>query len=193
MPDIYVISGANGSGKTTCAMTILPQFLQVMEFVNADEIARGISPFNPESVAIQAGRIMLHRLDLLANQRKDFAFETTLSSRHYVRFLRKCQQMGYRINLLFFWLQSAELAISRVKRRVESGGHNIPEDVIIRRYYRGLTNLFKLYIPLCDNWLIYNNSQENIELVATYFEDELTVDNPYLWSKIKGDYDEQKR
>lgn len=98
MPDIYIISGVNGSGKTTCAMTILPQFLQIMEFVNADEIAKGISPFNPESVAIQAGKIMLQRLDLLTNQRKDFAFETTLSSRHYARFLRKCRQMGYSIN-----------------------------------------------------------------------------------------------
>ncbi|BAQ67051.1 zeta toxin family protein [Geminocystis sp. NIES-3709] len=190
MSNLYIISGANGSGKTTTAMTILPQFLKVMEFVNADEIAKGISPFNPESVAIQAGKIMLQRLDFLASQRKDFAFETTLSSRHYARFLRKCKQMGYRINLLYFWLQSPELAISRVKRRVESGGHNIPEDVIIRRYQRGLTNLFKLYLPLCDNWLIYNNSQKNTELVATYFENELTVDNPYLWSKIKGDYNE---
>lgn len=189
MPDIYIISGANGSGKTTCAMTILPEFLQVIEFVNADEIARGISPFNPESVAIQAGKIMLKRLDLLASQRKDFAFETTLSSRHYIQFLRKCHQWGYTINLLYFWLQSHELAISRVKRRVESGGHNIPEDVIIRRYYRGLNNLFKLYLPLCDNWLIYNNSNQNIELIATYFENELTVDNRYLWSKIKGNYD----
>ena len=133
---------------------------------------------------------MLQRLDLLTSQRKDFAFETTLSSRHYARFLRKCRQMGYRINLLYFWLQSPELAINRVKRRVESGGHNIPEDVIIRRYQRGLINLFKLYLPLCDDWLIYNNSQENTELVATYFENELTVDNPYLWSKIKGDYNE---
>jgi predicted ABC-type ATPase len=171
-------------------MTILPQFLQIMEFVNADEIAKGISPFNPESVAIQAGKIMLDRLDLLVSQRKDFAFETTLSSRHYARFLRKCRQMDYTINLLYFWLYSPELAISRVKRRVESGGHNIPEDVIIRRYQRGLINLFKLYLPLCDNWLIYNNSQENIELVATYFENELIIDNPYLWSKIQGDYDE---
>ena len=104
--------------------------------------------------------------------------------------MRKCHQWGYTINLLYFWLQSAELAISRVKRRVENGGHNIPEDIIIRRYYRGLSNLFKLYLLLCDNWLIYNNSNQNIELVATYFENELTVDNSYLWSKIKGNYDE---
>ncbi|WP_342596730.1 zeta toxin family protein [Cyanobacterium aponinum UTEX 3222] len=186
MPDIYIISGANGSGKTTCAMTILPQFLQIMEFVNADEIAKGISPFNPESVAIQAGKIMLERLDLLTSQKKDFAFETTLSSRHYARFLRKCRQMGYRINLLYFWLQCPELAISRVKRRVESGGHNIPEDVIIRRYQRGLINLFKLYLPLCDDWLIFDNSKLSTVLIARYNQEiGLTIDNQLLWESMQ--------
>ncbi len=189
MPNLYIISGANGSGKTTTAMILLPQFLNLGEFVNADEIARGISPFNPESVAIQAGKIMLQRLDFLASNQKDFALETTLSSRHYVRFIRKCRDQGYTINLLYFWLKSPELAIDRVQRRVESGGHNIPTDVIIRRYQRGLKNLFNLYLPLCDNWFMYDNSQQNIDLIATSLKGELTIDNNDKWLQIQDKYD----
>lgn len=142
MANIYVISGANGAGKTTTAFKILPNFLEVTEYVNADEIAKGISPFNPQSVAIQAGKLMLKRLNYLKNNNQDFAFETTLSSRNYVRFLNQCKQQGYTINLLFFWLSSPQLAVLRVKQRVKAGGHNIPEDVIYRRYNRGLGNLF---------------------------------------------------
>jgi predicted ABC-type ATPase len=121
MPEVYVIGGANGSGKTTVAMQILPNLLEVYEYVNADNIAVGLSPFNPESVAIQAGRIMLQRLDYLVNHRYNFAFETTLAARHFARFLKKCQSQSYTINLLYFWLSSPELAIERVQRRVESG------------------------------------------------------------------------
>ena len=104
MADIYIIGGANGAGKTTTAFEILPEYLEIVEYVNADEIAKGISPFNPESVAIQAGKLMLKRLDYLQNQELNFAFETTLSSKHYARFLRRCKLKGYTINLLFFWI-----------------------------------------------------------------------------------------
>ncbi|MEB3826039.1 zeta toxin family protein [Phormidium sp. CCY1219] len=130
MPEIYVIGGCNGSGKTTTAMQLLPNFLNVVEYVNADEIAAGLSPFNPESVAIQAGRLMLERLALLSNAGADFAFETTLASRNYLRFLRNCKSQRYTINLIYFWLSTPELAIARVRRRVEAGGYNIPEPVI---------------------------------------------------------------
>ncbi|BCU14148.1 Zeta toxin family protein [Microcystis aeruginosa NIES-88] len=141
MSDVYLIGGPNGSGKTTVAKKILPNFLGVIEYVNADEIAAGLSPFNPESVAIQAGRLMLERLVTLKCQGIDFAFESTLASRHFARFLRDCQSSGYRLNLIYFWLQSPELALERVHRRVASGGHNIPEDVVRRRYERGRINL----------------------------------------------------
>lgn len=166
MPDIYVIGGCNGAGKTTAAMQVLPNFLNVLEYVNADEIAAGLSPFNPESVAIQAGRLMLERLEALSNAGADFAFETTLASRNYVRFLRKRKTQGYTVNLIYFWLQSPELAIARVRRRVESGGHNIPEEVIRRRYERGIKNFVNLYLPLCDIWAVYDNSKAIPQLIA---------------------------
>jgi predicted ABC-type ATPase len=166
MPNLYIIGGANGSGKTTSARTILPNFLDVFEYVNADEIAAGLSPFNPESVAMQAGRLMLERLQTLADSKADFAFETTLAARHFARFLRDCKGEGYTVNLIYFWLPSPELAIQRVIRRVESGGHNIPADVIRRRYERGRTNLTQLYLPLCDTWIIYDNSSSYPRLVA---------------------------
>ncbi len=131
MSDVYLIGGPNGSGKTTVAKKLLPNFLGVIEYVNADEIAAGLSPFNPESVAIQAGRLMLERLITLKCQGIDFAFESTLAARYFDRFLRDCQSSGYRLNLIYFWLQSPELALERVHRRVASGGHNIPEDVVL--------------------------------------------------------------
>jgi predicted ABC-type ATPase len=143
MAELYIIGGCNGSGKTTTAKQILPYFLKVYEYVNADEIASGISPFRPETVAIQAGKLMLKRLKYLANNQCDFAFETTLSGLNYIRFLNEYKEKNYQINLIYFWLKSPKLAIARVKQRVASGGHNIPEDVIIRRYYRGQKNLIE--------------------------------------------------
>ena len=141
-------------GKPPSLKKNLPNFLGVIEYVNADEIAAGLSPFNPESVAIQAGRLMLERLITLKCQGIDFAFESTLTSRHFARFLRDCQSSGYRLNLIYFWLQSPQLALERVHKRVASGGHNIPEDVVRRRYERGRNNLMQLYLPLCDTWII---------------------------------------
>jgi len=149
-----LIGGANGSGKTTVALQMLPYFLEVFEYVNADQIAAGISPFNSESVAIEAGKLMLKRLETLLNEKADFAFETTLSPRNFARFIRKCKDQDYIINLIYFWLETPELAIARVHRRVASGGHNIPEDIIRRRYERGRKNLIDLYLPLCDTWII---------------------------------------
>jgi predicted ABC-type ATPase len=185
MPNLYIIGGANGSGKTTAALQILPYFLEVFEYVNADEIAAGLSPFNPESVAVQAGRLMLQRLETLVNAEADFAFETTLAARNFARFLRECKAKGYIINLIYFWLQSPELAIARVRRRVESGGHNIPEDTIYRRYERGRKNLIELYLPLCDRWIVYDNSNPTLQLIAERpFNQESIIYQPQLWRQI---------
>ncbi|VXD24268.1 conserved hypothetical protein [Planktothrix serta PCC 8927] len=191
MPNLYIICGANGSGKTTAALQILPNFLEVFEYVNADEIAAGLSPFNPESVAIQAGRLMLERLETLVNAEADFAFETTLATRSYARFLRNCKNKGYEINLIYFWLQSPELAIARVRRRVESGGHNIPEDVIRRRYERGRKNLTNLYLSLCNRWIVYDNSNLYLQIIAECpFSQDPIIYQPQLWTQITTSNDE---
>ncbi|GAA4752168.1 zeta toxin family protein [Flavisolibacter ginsenosidimutans] len=166
MPDLYIIAGPNGAGKTTASFTMLPQIFNVREFVNADEIARGLSPFNPESVSFEAGRIMLQRINQLVATRKTFAFETTLSTRFYVRLIEQCRDEGYKIHLIFLWLNSPELAIERVKSRVAKGGHNIPEEVITRRYLKGLQNFVNLFMPICDEWMVADNSDEKPQTVS---------------------------
>ena len=166
MPNLYIMAGCNGAGKTTASFTVLPEMLDCDEFINADEIARGISPLNPEKASIEAGRFMLTKIDKLMASKKDFAFETTLATKSYVKTIQLAKQEGYRIVLVFFWLDSVELAIERVKTRVLDGGHNIPKPVILRRYYSGLLNLFNLYIPICDYWMIFDNSTAPSELVA---------------------------
>lgn len=158
MRKLYIIAGCNGAGKTTASYTVLPEMLGCKEFVNADEIAKGLSPFNPESVAIEAGRLMLHRMDDLLAEEADFAFETTLATRSYVKFIEAAHTKGYFVTLVFFWLPTPEQAIERVATRVREGGHNIPPEVIRRRYANGIRNLTALYTPVCDLWTIYDNS-----------------------------------
>ncbi|MBS3773980.1 MAG: zeta toxin family protein [Bacteroidales bacterium] len=166
MPNLYVIAGCNGAGKTTASYTVLPEILDCEEFINADEIARGLSPFNPEKAAIEAGRIMLKKISDFIKRNYDFAFETTLASKNYLKTIDRAKNNGYEITLLFFWLDSVELAVERVKSRVAEGGRNIPEKVIRRRYFSGIKNLFELYIPVCDYWMITDNSNPNLRLVA---------------------------
>lgn len=187
MPNLYVIGGANGSGKTTVSLGLLPNLLGVFEYVNADAIAAGLSPFNPESMAIQARRLMLERLRTLASSGADFAFETTLAARTFVPFLRDCKALGYIINLIYFWLQSSDLAVERVARRVASGGHSIPEDAIRRRYERGCRNLIQLYLPLCDSWIVYDNSEPTCKLVAECgMGQDPTIYEQEIWNQIIG-------
>ena len=135
---LFIIAGLKGAGKTTASKTLLPDILGIREFVNADEIAAGLSPFNPESVAIEAGRLMLKRIDSLLQQRIDFAFETTLASRSFVSTIVKAQHLNYKVSVFYFWLNSPQLATDRVAQRVQKGGHNIPQDVIQRRYFAGI-------------------------------------------------------
>lgn len=169
MHKLYIIAGCNGAGKTTASFTVLPEMLGCREFVNADEIASGLSPFNPRSVAIDAGRLMLQRMNDLLAEETDFAFETTLATRSYMQFIEKARSRNYFVTLLFFWLPTPELAIERVATRVREGGHGIPSDVIRRRYASGLRNLAALYTPVCDFWTIYDNSSadEEIKIIAS--------------------------
>ncbi|MBF8965712.1 zeta toxin family protein [Pontibacter sp. FD36] len=186
MPNLYIISGCNGAGKTTASFTVLPEMLGCREFVNADEIARGLSPFQPEKVAVEAGRIMLQRIDELLRKKEDFAIETTLATRSYAQTIKKARESGYNVTLVYFWLASPELAIQRVKNRVAEGGHNIPEDVIRRRYKKGVKNLFELFIPICDYWIIIDNSQTPYNIVAEGQEEqELKIQNQSVWEKLK--------
>ena len=157
-PNLIIIAGPNGAGKTTAAADVLVGALAVHEFVNADIIARGLSSFQPESVAFDAGRIMLQRLHHLTAQRANVAFETTLASRTFASWIKTLTPGGYRFRLLFFWLPSADMAVERVRRRVMEGGHHVPEDVIRRRYEAGLRNFFRIYRPVAASWQFYDNS-----------------------------------
>ena len=156
---LYIISGCNGAGKTTASYTVLPEVLDCKEFVNADEIAKGLSPFNPESVAIEAGRLMLNRIENLLDRGETFSIETTLATKSYINLVRRAQADGYTVRLLFFWLNSPELALQRIAERVAKGGHNIPEPIVRRRYVTGISNLFRLFMNEVDSWEIYDNSK----------------------------------
>ncbi|SDD01124.1 Predicted ABC-type ATPase [Algoriphagus faecimaris] len=188
MKKLYIIAGCNGAGKTTASYTILPEILDCKEFVNADEIAKGISPFQPEKAGIEAGRYMLKRIKKLLESGENFAFETTLSTRSYVQFVERAKELNYQVTCLFFWLDSDDLAVSRVARRVKEGGHHIPEDVIRRRYKSGLENFFRLFLPKVDNWLFVNNSGDTYEIVAEGGVNDVTINNKELWEGLKQKY-----
>ena len=188
-PTLYIIGGCNGAGKTTASFTVLPDLLNCYEFVNADEIAKGLSPFRPESVAIEAGRLMLHRIDELMNQRVDFAFETPLAASLHLRTIAKAQALGYRVHLLFFWLESVELAQQRVQSRVKEGGHSILVDVVNRRYKRGIVNLFQKYWDRMDRAWIIDGSKGNFNLIAERKSSNLpTIFVPTAYESIQNQY-----
>ncbi|MDT8412415.1 MAG: zeta toxin family protein [Vicingaceae bacterium] len=188
MKNLYIISGCNGAGKTTASYTILPEMLNCNEFVNADEIAKGLSPFNSTSVAIQSGRLMLKRIDQLIAAEKDFAFETTLATRSYVNTVRKAKENGYFITILYFWLNSPELAIERVKQRVYEGGHDIPNNVIRRRYHLGIKNMFTLYIPIADYWMLIDNSKTPFSIIAEKENNKIKLIDKPIWNHLKQTY-----
>lgn len=166
MPNFYIISGPNGAGKTTASLQILKEWLKCEVYCNADEIARGLNPLKPESASIQAGRILLSRVKAMMNEEVDFAVETTLATRIFASLIRDAHDMGYSVTLIYFWLNMPSLAVERVKLRVLSGGHNIPEDSIRRRYWQGIVNLFDIYIPAVEYWIIVDNSTSAAEIVA---------------------------
>ena len=195
MPDkhLYIIAGCNGAGKTTASFTIMPDIINCKEFVNADEIARGLSPFQPEKVAFEAGRIMLKRIQELLNSNESFAFETTLSTRSYQHTILQAKAKGYTTTLLFLWLQSIELAKQRVSIRVSEGGHNIKPDVIERRYIKGIKNLFDIYLPIADNAFILENSRGSYELAAQKIEECFDIINQEKYNELKRYYDQLRK
>ena len=191
--NLYIIAGCNGAGKTTASFTILPEILNCKEFVNADEIAKGLSPFQPEKVSFEAGRIMLKRIDELFLENENFAFETTLATKTYKEKVLNAKKEGYFVTLLFFWLKNTELAKERVKTRVLEGGHNIPADIIERRYLNGIINLFDIYLPIVDQVLIFDNSEGKHKLIAEKnFGEEISIIKEKEFNELKSYYDNKK-
>jgi predicted ABC-type ATPase len=189
--NLYIIAGCNGAGKTTASFTILPEILDCKEFVNADEIAKGLSPFQPEKVSFEAGRIMLNRINELLINNETFAFETTLATKSYKSKVIEAQKNGYTVTLLFFWLKHVDLAIERVKTRVQEGGHNIETDIIKRRYVNGIKNLFGIYLQIVDEAMIFDNSGGKPELIAEKtLVTEIDITNKIKFDELKKTYNE---
>ncbi|HEV7225457.1 MAG TPA: AAA family ATPase [Pirellulales bacterium] len=186
-PLIVLLGGPNGAGKSTTAPSLLPGPLKVDEFVNADVIAQGLSAFQPQRAALEAGRVMLRRLKGLANQRASFAFESTLASRSFAPWIAGLRSQGYEFALLFLWLHSPDHAVARVAERVKLGGHDVPETVIRRRYVAGLRNFFQLYQPMAKVWRFYDNSRAKPNLIAAgRAKLETAIVDRKAWSAIQG-------
>ena len=186
MPQVVVIAGPNGAGKTTVSRTLLSEILHSKAFVNADAIAQGLNGLAPETQAFQAGRLMLQKLDEFAEAGEDFAFETTLSGRTYAAWLRKLREEGYRVFLFYSWLSSADLAVERVRIRIQTGGHSIPEPTIRSRYVRSWDNFLRLYQPIADEWRVVDNSHDTgYQLIATGSQETVTtVLNLQTWAQF---------
>ncbi|PIQ81498.1 MAG: Zeta toxin family protein [Candidatus Omnitrophica bacterium CG11_big_fil_rev_8_21_14_0_20_64_10] len=183
-PQVYIIAGPNGSGKTTFASKFLPKYADCPSFINADTIARGLSGFSPDAVALKAGRILLEQIDSYASRNIDFAFETTLSGINYLSRLKGLKKRGYAIHLFFLWIPDVRLSLARIASRVKRGGHDIPEKVVRRRFHKGIANLFKHYKPILDSWMLFDNSESAPQVIAEEKQGELRVLNRGLYEDI---------
>jgi predicted ABC-type ATPase len=190
-PNLYIIAGPNGAGKTTFARKFLPQYVQCLEFVNADLIAGGLSPFAPERAAIHAGRLMLEQIHSLAERGLDFGFETTLSGKTYLKFLWDMKKGGYLIHVFFLWIPNAKLAVERIKLRVRNGGHHIPEAIVRRRFGRSLPNFLRFYKPLVDSWIIFDNSGDVPKMIAFEESGKIEMLDPDLFNILLRCKEEQ--
>ena len=187
MPRLYIISGCNGAGKTTASYSLLPEMLDCGEFVNSDEFAKGLSPFDPSKASIQASRYMSMKIRYLLKRNLDFAIETTLATRSLLTIAKEAQRQGYTVTLLYFWLKTPELAIERVRARVEAGGHNIPEDTIRRRYRVGINYFFNYYAPISERWILADNSQVPFRVIAEGSKNEvINIRDEETYAKIKA-------
>ena len=184
-PNLYIIAGPNGSGKTTFVKRFLPFYAHCLNFVNADLIASGLSPFSPGMAAVKAGKLMLEEIEKFRRQRADFAVETTLAGRAYLKLLKEMREEGYKIHLFFLWLRTPELALRRVRERVSMGGHDVPAETILRRCNRGVYNLFKLYQPLLDSWMLFDNSGDQPVVISKETNGIRTIIDENLFSEAR--------
>ncbi len=194
-PKLYIVAGANGAGKTTSSFSVFPEILKCKEYINADSIAKALSPFNSESVSIEAGKIMLKRINDLISDKSDFAFETTLASKSIIGIINKAKENNYKIIILFFYLTSYEVAFRRVNSRVLQGGHFISQETIKRRYYRGIKNLMNSYINNCNYALIVDNSGTTPEIISEIKNNsnqEIKINSEKVWNKLKN-YENKKK
>jgi len=181
---VYIIAGPNGSGKTTFARKFLPLYAHCENFINADLIAQGLSPFSPNIAAMKAGRLVIREIHELSEKGANFAFETTLSGKTYLALLKSLKGKGYKIHLFFLWIPAAGLALERIKDRVASGGHDVPVADVRRRFRRSIKNFLNVYEPLMDSWMLFDNSEETPLLVAEKMNDNLSVNDAELYGKI---------
>jgi len=185
MPRLFIISGCNGAGKTTASYTFLPKQLDCAEFINSDEFAKSLSPFDPDAASIMAGKYMLMKMEYLSKKRKDFGIESTLATRSLKATIRHAQENGYTVTIMYLWLRSPELAIQRVNARINLGGHKVQEETVIRRYRSGLINFFTEYRDLCDNWIFADNSDMKMQIVAEGSQRGITIYNIPKWLEIR--------
>ena len=183
-PSVYIIAGPNGAGKTTFAREFLPRYAACKIFVNADLIAQGMSPFSPETAAFQAGRVMLEEIHRFAERQVDFSFETTLSGTTFLNLMRRLRGQGYAIHVFFLWVPGVELALSRIRDRVLEGGHNVPEDVVRRRYERSIKNFLRVYRHEADAWMMFDNAAARLALIALEKRGKLTIINTELYETL---------
>jgi len=183
MPKLYIIAGPNGAGKTTFAKEFLPHYAKCSNFVNADLIAAGLSPFSPANVSIKAGKLLLAEIDDFIGHKADFAFETTLAGKAYVNLIKEAKAKGYFVHIFFLWIPSLSLAKERIKQRVKQGGHHVPDVDVQRRLGRSLNNFFNLYMPLANAWDIFDNSAMNPVLVVKSNEKGLQILNKLLYQQ----------
>jgi len=186
--DLYIIAGPNGVGKTTFASKFLPNYANCQNFINADLIARGMSPFAPEAAAVRAGRLVLSEIGFFARRRVSFAFETTLSGRSYLRLLRELKKQGYRVHLFFLWVDTVDVALARVRERVLKGGHDIPESVQYRRFGRSIRNFFLDYRLLADSWYLFDNTGTKPEVIAIETRHKLRIMRAEIYSALVARY-----
>ncbi len=182
--NVYIVAGSNGSGKTTFADTFLPEYIQCPQFINADLIAKGLSPYDPQRAAIKAGKLVIEQIQELMRQGNSFAFETTLSGKMYQKHCRELKKAGYNLHLFYLWIPSSLLALSRIKTRVAAGGHNVLDQDVRRRFERSLNNFFKIYRPLLTSWMLFDNSGLQPRLIAKEEQQKIFVQDQKLFTKI---------